>query len=276
VSAADGSLDPWAVTPFNAIIDDAQTHKPGPNMLWKILVTPTRVYGGFGRVPNYVQAFSLDTGTNGTSQWKINTNGNDESLALSPDGTRLFVGGHFGTAVLDQTFSNCPGAWVHGLMSINVATHVVNCDWLPTIQPYGGQNAPGSGLSPPNYVGGWANFVDGNFLWVGGYFTSIAGAPQSGIARFTLVGSPPPPVPVISTFAPTKGPIGTVVTITGFGFTGTTEVSFGSVDAVTYSVDNDTQITATVPDGAITAPISVVAPGGSANSGLKKFHVTVP
>jgi IPT/TIG domain/Domain of unknown function (DUF5122) beta-propeller len=276
VSAVDGSLDAWAVTPFNAITDDAQSHKPGPNMLWRILVTPTRVYGGFGRVPNYVQAFSLDTGNTGTSQWKIGTNGNDESLALSPDGTRLFVGGHLGTAVLDQQFSSCPGAWVHGLMSVSVATHAVLCDWLPTIKPYGGQNAPGSRQSPPNYVGGWAMFVDGNFLWVGGYFTSIAGAPQSGIARFTIVGSPPPPVPVITTFAPTKGPIGTVVTITGYGFTGATEVRFGAVDAVTYTVDNDTQISATVPDGSITAPLTLVAPGGTTDSGLKKFHVTVP
>jgi IPT/TIG domain/Domain of unknown function (DUF5122) beta-propeller len=273
VSATDGSLNAWAVTPFNAIQDDGQDHKPGPNMLWTILVTPTRVYGGFGRIPNYVQAFSLDTGTNGTSQWKIGTPGNPESLSLSPDGSRIFVGGHFGTAVLDM---QACGTWVHGLMSINVATHAINCDWLPTIKPFGGQSAPGHGLSPPNYVGGWANFVDGNFLWVGGYFTSIAGAPQSGIARFTLVGSPPPPVPVITTFTPTKGPIGTVVTITGYGFTGTTEVSFGAVDAVSYTVDSNTQITATVPAGTITAPITVVAPGGSANSGDKKFHVTVP
>ena len=84
----------------------------------------------------------------------------------------------------------------------------------------------------------------------------------------------PPPVPVITTFTPTRGPIRTVVTITGYGFTGTTRVSFGTVDAITYSVDSNTQITATVPDGAITAPITVVAPGGTADSGDKKFHVT--
>ena len=97
--------------------------------------------------------------------------------------------------------------------------------------------------------------------------------PQSGIARFTIVGSPPPPPPYISGFTPTKGPIGTTVVITGASFTGTTEVKFGEVDA-TYTVNNDGQITATVPDGAITAPITVVTPGGSVDTGLKKFHVT--
>jgi hypothetical protein len=71
-------------------------------------------------------------------------------------------------------------------MSVVPTTGSINCDWLPAINPFGGQNAPGHGASPPNYVGGWTMFVDGNFLWLGGYFTSLAGAPQSGIARYTL------------------------------------------------------------------------------------------
>jgi hypothetical protein len=108
---------------------------------------------------------------------------------------------------------------------------------------------------------------------MGGFFTSINGVTQSGIARFTLTGSPPPPVPVISGFTPTQGPIGTPVTISGYGFMGTSEVSFGTVDA-SFTVVNDGQINATVPDGAVTAPITVVAPGGTVDTGLKKFHVT--
>jgi hypothetical protein len=158
-------------------------------------------------------------------------------------------------------------------MSLNPANGSVYCDWFPAIRPFGGQNAPGHGQSPPNYVGGWANFVDGNALWIGGYFTSLNGVAQSGIARFTIVGSPPPPPPYISGFTPTKGPIGTPVVITGASFTGTTAVKFGDV-AGSYHVDNDGQITATVPAGAITAPITVVAPGGTVDTGLKKFHVT--
>jgi hypothetical protein len=182
VDAATGALNLWAV-PFTQIIDDASTHKPGPNMLWHILVTPTRVYGGFGRVPNYLQAFRLDNGDSGDRVWIDWTPGNVESLAMSPDGTRLFVGGHFGTAVLD--YPAC-STWIHGLMSVNPTTGSINCDWLPTIRPFGGQSAPGSNIDPPNYVGGWTMFVDGNFLWLGGFFTSIAGAAQSGIARYTL------------------------------------------------------------------------------------------
>jgi hypothetical protein len=272
VSAVDGSLDPWAI-PFATIIDDSASHKPGPNMTWHLLPTGTRLYAGLGRIPNYFQAFHLDNGTTGDSVWKQPTPGNPESMALSPDGTRLFVGGHFGTAVLD--YGVC-GTYAHGLISVNPVNGVINCDWLPSIRPFGGTNAPGSHLSPPNYVGAWTMFVAGNSLWVGGYFTSISLVPVSGVARFTIVGSPPPPAPVISAFTPTKGPIGTVVTITGFGFTGTTDVQFGtvSVGAGNYTVDSDAQITATVPPGAVTAPITVVAPGGTATSGTKNFHVT--
>jgi hypothetical protein len=274
VSAVDGSLDPWTV-PFNQIQDDAATHKPGPNMLWKMVLypasNPTLVIGAFGRVPNYVSAFHLDQGNTGNRAWgPLGTSGNDESIALSPDGTRLFVGGHFGTAVLDQQFC---GQWVHGLYSLNPANGSVYCDWFPAIRPFGGQNAPGHGIDKPNYVGGWANFVDGNALWVGGFMTSINGVPVNGMARFTIVGSPPPPPPYISGFTPTQGPVGTLVTISGAGFTGTTEVSFGAVDSV-FTVVNDGQITATVPAGAVTAPITVVAPGGTVDTGLKKFHVT--
>jgi len=281
VSAVDGSLDAWTTPNWTDIVDDAQSHKPGPNMAWQIIPTATRVYVGFGRVPNYLQVFRTDNGNSANTVFKVGTPGNVESLALWTDPNTgkktLFVGGHFGTAVLDYYVSQC-GTYAHGLVSFNIPTVgdtlTYNCAWMPTLKPYGGQSAPGSHVDPPNYVGGWTMFQSNNALWIGGYFTSVAGTAQSGIAKFTLSGTPPPPAPVLGTFSPTKGPAGTVVTIPGFGFTGTTDVQFGGVSATTFTVNNDGQITATVPSGAITGPITVVAPGGTVNSGTKKFHVT--
>ena len=282
VSAVDGSLDAWTTPNWTDIVDDAQSHKPGPNMAWQILPTATRVYVGFGRVPNYLQVFRTDNGNSANTVFKVGTPGNVESLALWTDPNNssnqiLFAGGHFGTAVLDYYVSQC-GTYAHGLVSFNIPTVgdtlTYNCSWMPTLKPFGGQNAPGSHIDPPNYVGGWTMFQQNNVLWVGGYFTSVAGVAQSGFARFTIVGSPAFPAPVIGTFAPTKGPVGTQVTIPGFGFTGTTDVQFGGVSATTFTVDNDGQITATVPVGATTGPITVVAPGGTVDSGTKKFHVT--
>ncbi len=71
--------------------------------------------------------------------------------------------------------------------------------------------------------------------------------------------------PSVKTFSPTSGPVGTVVTITGTSFTQATAVKFGTVVA-TFTVNSDTQITATVPTGAVTAKISVTTPGGTASS----------
>jgi hypothetical protein len=57
--------------------------------------------------------------------------------------------------------------------------------------------------------------------------------------------------PVVSTIAPSSGPLagGTVVTVTGTGFTGATKVAFGANAATTFMVNSDTSITATSPSG---------------------------
>ena len=59
-------------------------------------------------------------------------------------------------------------------------------------------------------------------------------------------------IPVIKSFTPTSGPVGTQVTITGGGFHGATKVTFGGVKARSFAVDSGSQITATVPTGAVT------------------------
>jgi uncharacterized repeat protein (TIGR03803 family) len=72
-------------------------------------------------------------------------------------------------------------------------------------------------------------------------------------------------VPTITTISPTSGPVGTAVTITGTGLTQATKVTFGG-KAGTFTVNNDSQITATVPTGAKTGKIVVTTPGGTATS----------
>ena len=79
--------------------------------------------------------------------------------------------------------------------------------------------------------------------------------------------------PTITSFAPSSGPVGTSVVITGTGFTGAPEVRFNGTLAVVMTVDSDTQITATVPVGATTGPIAVTNPDGTATS-TTSFTVT--
>lgn len=73
-------------------------------------------------------------------------------------------------------------------------------------------------------------------------------------------------VPAITGFSPPNGPIGTRVTITGSGFTGASKVSFGAKNATVFTVNSGTQITATVPSGAVTGKIKVITTGGTATS----------
>ena len=67
--------------------------------------------------------------------------------------------------------------------------------------------------------------------------------------------------PTIKSFTPTTGPAGTSVVINGSAFTGAINVLFNGVSAV-FTVNSYSQITATVPAGATTGPITVVTPSG--------------
>ena len=72
------------------------------------------------------------------------------------------------------------------------------------------------------------------------------------------------PPPTITSFSPTSAAAGTIVIITGTGFTGATTVSFGGITATSYNVVSPTTITATTPSGP-SGSVSVTTPGGTAS-----------
>jgi len=72
-------------------------------------------------------------------------------------------------------------------------------------------------------------------------------------------------LPALSSFEPTHGAIGTVVTINGQSLTQTTGVTFGGVPAA-FAVVSDSEVTATVPTGALTGSITVTTTGGVATA----------
>ena len=76
---------------------------------------------------------------------------------------------------------------------------------------------------------------------------------------------PPGPGPTITAFSPTNGAVLTPVNIAEDHFTGATAVGFNGVQAA-FSVVSPTYITATVPAGAATGPISVTSPAGTATT----------
>ena len=86
---------------------------------------------------------------------------------------------------------------------------------------------------------------------------SIAGPAGTATSAMPFVVGPPP---VISSFTPTTGPVGTSVVITGTDFSGATQVTFNGTVAPIFTLNSDTQITATVPGNATTGPIGVTTP----------------
>jgi hypothetical protein len=75
--------------------------------------------------------------------------------------------------------------------------------------------------------------------------------------------------PVVSGISPSSGPTtgGTLVTVTGTGFTGATHVKFGSVAATSFTVVSSTEITAVAPAQATSRRnIFIITPGGTSAS----------
>ena len=83
----------------------------------------------------------------------------------------------------------------------------------------------------------------------------------------------PSVVTSLANFSPASGMAGTVVTLKGTGFLGTTAVTLGTVAASGFTVVDAATITFSVPAGAQTGAITVTSPTGTATSSTP-FTVT--
>lgn len=72
--------------------------------------------------------------------------------------------------------------------------------------------------------------------------------------------------PVVSSFTPSAGTFGTVVTISGSNFGTATQVQFNGVNASGFTIVNANTITATVATATTTGLVSVVNPAGTGSS----------
>ncbi|GAA4370932.1 hypothetical protein GCM10023185_45910 [Hymenobacter saemangeumensis] len=108
-----------------------------------------------------------------------------------------------------------------------------------------------------------------------GATTGPIGVNTGGSTAFSATAFTVTTLPLISSFAPTSGPVGTVVTINGNSLTGASAVRFNGTAAASFTVNSATQITATVAAGTTTGTISVTTPSGTATS-TGSFTVTVP
>ncbi|MFT4293991.1 MAG: IPT/TIG domain-containing protein [Micropruina sp.] len=101
--------------------------------------------------------------------------------------------------------------------------------------------------------------------------------PDPGSPPATQAGSAAPAV--VKGVAPARGPLagGTVVTLTGTGFTGATAVLFAGKPGSKLTVSSDTRLTVTAPPGYATVNVRVVtAAGTSAPSAEAKYRYVEP
>jgi Domain of unknown function (DUF5122) beta-propeller len=167
----DGSLNGWQAQA--GVI-------PTPMTCWDAGATADALYLGCGAGPNFAAAFSV---ASGAKIWKKGTPGNVESVALSPDGANVFLGGHFGTN--HKTKSICSDTMsLHGLAEVAAGSGAFQC-WAPHLYPDSG-----------NAKGAWTLLVDSQGrLWTGGWFTQICFpddsvpencVPQQSLAGYTI------------------------------------------------------------------------------------------
>jgi hypothetical protein len=107
--------------------------------------------------------------------------------------------------------------------------------------------------------------------------TPYGSSPVSSADQFTFVAAPS-----VTGVLPAAGPTGggNTVTLTGAGFTGATQVSFGTLPAPSFTVLSDSSIQVTAPASvAGTFDITVTTPGGTSPTGMTDqytFQATPP
>ncbi len=225
-------------------------------------------------------AFILTIDQSGNLVWLRTFGGplQDQVFALTTDatGTIYSTGAFYSTADFD------PGPGVANLTSAGITeTFISKLDASGNYLWAGRMGGAGADVGY-----GIAVDVQKNILATGVFYGTSDYDP--GPASFNLVSNfssqdvfivklNPYVRPTIASFSPIRGPVGTVVTITGTKFDPTPTnnmVYFGATRAVVTAA-TFTQLSAVVPTGATFEPISVTVSGGTAFS-KRPFLVTFP
>jgi len=204
----------------------------------------------------------------------ITLSGTLQGLSVSADGSKLVVtNSSFNNITIFNTANNTVISTISGFSSpAGYGNFIANiggtpCSVLPpTITSFSPTTAPTGTtitISGSNFTGATAVTFGGvaasSFTVVNSTtITAIVGAGASGNVVVTTPNGTNslagfiynPPLPTISSFSPTVGTNGTIVTIKGVNFLNATAVSFGGVAATTFTVLDDSTLYAQVSTGA--------------------------
>jgi hypothetical protein len=186
-------------------------------------------------------------------------------------GTVLTDGAIFNTGVVNQTINSAGMDNLPCEPSTPCGSRVFSTRQLFNV----------ANLGPFFHDGSAATLQDVVAFYNSALFNTSPGAAFSGPINISAIGSTAADDIVaflegisFSPFAPTFGPVGTGVTITGANFTGATAVSFNGL-AATFTESPPGTINTTVPAGATTGPITVTTAGsGGPLKTTTRFTVT--
>jgi outer membrane protein assembly factor BamB len=219
--------------------------------------------------------FALDAAT-GAQVWSANVG----APISAPDEQNAFPlsGLGAGQALLIVPAGNTVSAYVHGsaptVTSFSPASGPVGTTVTITGTDLSGATAVSvNGIAMSSFTVNsdtQITAVVGAGTTTGPISVTTADGTGTSSGNFTLI-----PAPIVSSFTPASGPVGTTVTITGTHLSGSTTVSVNGAAVSSFTVVSDTQIAAVIAAGTTSGPISVTTPGGTATSS-SNFAVTVP
>ncbi|MGN9842946.1 IPT/TIG domain-containing protein [Nonomuraea sp. H19] len=206
---------------------------------------------------------------------------NTKITAISPPGT--------GTVNVTVTGSSGSSTQIVPFTYVNAPAPIIAALAPNTSQQAGGTNVTitGSGFTGATQVRFGALTAAFNVI-SGSQLTATVPAAGAGPVLVTVTTpagtSNPAPfcylaatMPVVTDINPSAGPLsgGNIATIIGSGFTGATQVQFGALTAA-FNVISGGEVTATVPAGSGTVPITVITPGGSSAGDVFYSYVAAP
>ncbi len=216
------------------------------------------------------------TGTNLRTAYRVTFNGVPVTVAFLASDTQLTVEVPPGatTGRVAVTTANGTATTTGNFTVTGTGTAPVVLSYTPAIgAPQGGAvTITGTGFTGATAV--TFNGVTATYTVVSAtqITTIVPATATTGPLRVTTPGgtaTAPTPfqvLPAIVSFAPTSGPVGTNVIITGTSLTGALHVKFNGVYATSFSTLSPTRVRATVPVGATTGPITIRTPSGLATS----------
>lgn len=215
--------------------------------------------------PCFEESFSGITGTGSAGSYLTRNWTGDEGIAMTATDTRI-----------DEPINGTAATIRNGSFTVNAVSNGIETLTLTTQRKFGGGSGDLDILVNGLPVGtipysGSVQTTTITGINTGGTFDLVIennGSDRVAIddLNWTCFSGCTPTHTIIS-FLPTSGPPGTLVTISGSGFTGATATSLSGINATSITVIDDNSIIAEIPGNATSGSIGVTVAGCETQSG---------